>query len=230
MTNTARTPAREYIHDQLRRKFGHCFFRGIGFVMFLVVPFLLISVALNASGHVLATSYITVRSVIEILRFIAYDRIPQFRRILQVISVLCLSLGTGVTIEALVYTKWLTPVNSYLNIILYIVLLYDIVLALGLTVFYQAIRWRCISTSRVLRLFMPGSKIDPASYREYIYLGNIPASCPICGDEYTLGDKIRELPSCQHNYHVMCIDPWLRYKGTCPLCQTETSYLLADPN
>ena len=33
-----------------------------------------------------------------------------------------------------------------------------------------------------------------------------------------VGDTTRLLP-CDHNFHQLCVDPWLLDKGTCPLCK-----------
>lgn len=41
--------------------------------------------------------------------------------------------------------------------------------------------------------------------------------CPICTDEFTVGEDVRVLP-CNHKFHPQCIDPWLvNVSGTCPL-------------
>ncbi|KUI60672.1 E3 ubiquitin-protein ligase RNF13 [Cytospora mali] len=45
--------------------------------------------------------------------------------------------------------------------------------------------------------------------------------CPICTDDFTVGEDVRVLP-CNHKYHPQCIDPWLvNVSGTCPLCRLD---------
>ncbi|KAM6926889.1 uncharacterized protein PEZ65_010337 [Lycodopsis pacificus] len=48
--------------------------------------------------------------------------------------------------------------------------------------------------------------------------------CQICFCDYTDGEKLRMLP-CFHDYHVQCIDRWLKENTTCPICRAN----LADP-
>jgi E3 ubiquitin-protein ligase ATL41 len=45
------------------------------------------------------------------------------------------------------------------------------------------------------------------------------ADCAVCLSELADGDKVRELPSCSHLFHVECVDSWLRTRTTCPLCR-----------
>merc|ERR1712066_653586 len=40
--------------------------------------------------------------------------------------------------------------------------------------------------------------------------------CAICREPMRVVDKCRRLP-CLHLFHIDCIDPWLRLKGSCPL-------------
>lgn len=44
--------------------------------------------------------------------------------------------------------------------------------------------------------------------------------CQICFCDYTNGEKLRMLP-CFHDYHVQCIDRWLKDNTTCPICRAN---------
>ncbi|KAK4516711.1 uncharacterized protein ATC70_011689 [Mucor velutinosus] len=47
--------------------------------------------------------------------------------------------------------------------------------------------------------------------------------CVVCLEAFKIGDEVRELP-CHHEYHCICIDPWLTCKsGECPLCKFDCS-------
>jgi hypothetical protein len=39
----------------------------------------------------------------------------------------------------------------------------------------------------------------------------------ICLEAVKPGDSMRTVP-CLHSFHKDCIDPWLRTKSTCPIC------------
>ncbi|KAJ1648081.1 hypothetical protein LPJ64_000617 [Coemansia asiatica] len=46
-------------------------------------------------------------------------------------------------------------------------------------------------------------------------------ACPICLEEFDVGEHVRELP-CKHKYHVICIDTWLISRSTCcPYCKLD---------
>ena len=47
--------------------------------------------------------------------------------------------------------------------------------------------------------------------------------CPICLENYEIGDKIVYLP-CFHLYHSKCIKKWLKFSKTCPLCKKEINF------
>ncbi|VAI07276.1 unnamed protein product [Triticum turgidum subsp. durum] len=47
-------------------------------------------------------------------------------------------------------------------------------------------------------------------------------TCSVCLEQVVAGDLLRSLP-CLHQFHVNCIDPWLRQQGTCPICKHQVS-------
>lgn len=44
--------------------------------------------------------------------------------------------------------------------------------------------------------------------------------CILCLAEYEDGDELRFL-NCEHIFHVVCVDEWLRRNKTCPLCSQD---------
>lgn len=54
--------------------------------------------------------------------------------------------------------------------------------------------------------------------------GNGLPDCAVCFDKITAGQKILSLrcsDTTVHSFHENCIMPWLRDKGTCPICRAE---------
>ncbi|KAK7367886.1 hypothetical protein VNO80_09906 [Phaseolus coccineus] len=55
-------------------------------------------------------------------------------------------------------------------------------------------------------------------YKEIIGLKE-PFDCAVCLCEFLEQDKLRLLPTCNHAFHIECIDTWLLSNSTCPLCR-----------
>ncbi|KAF3777785.1 putative RING-H2 finger protein [Nymphaea thermarum] len=51
--------------------------------------------------------------------------------------------------------------------------------------------------------------------------GDDAATCAICLADYGQGDMLRQIPDCRHQFHVDCIDAWLRKSSTCPVCRSS---------
>ncbi|KAL5565503.1 hypothetical protein UlMin_028667 [Ulmus minor] len=43
--------------------------------------------------------------------------------------------------------------------------------------------------------------------------------CSICLGDYQEKEVLRIMPKCNHNFHLSCIDVWLRKQSTCPVCR-----------
>ncbi|XP_022772419.1 RING-H2 finger protein ATL58-like isoform X2 [Durio zibethinus] len=50
--------------------------------------------------------------------------------------------------------------------------------------------------------------------------------CSVCLGDYQAEDKLQQIPTCGHTFHVDCIDHWLANHTTCPLCRLS---VLASP-
>ncbi|XP_023772906.1 receptor homology region, transmembrane domain- and RING domain-containing protein 2 [Lactuca sativa] len=55
------------------------------------------------------------------------------------------------------------------------------------------------------------------------------ATCAICLEDYSVGDKLRILP-CRHKFHTICVDAWLTsWRTFCPVCKRDARTANGDP-
>lgn len=48
-------------------------------------------------------------------------------------------------------------------------------------------------------------------------------SCAVCLEQYQVGNRVMELPSCHHQFHEICVGTWLQSHSTCPVCRGQVS-------
>ena len=53
--------------------------------------------------------------------------------------------------------------------------------------------------------------------------------CAVCLAEFAPGERLKQLPSCSHAFHIDCIDTWLHHNVSCPLCRTVVTGGVALP-
>ncbi|XP_024968274.1 RING-H2 finger protein ATL16-like [Cynara cardunculus var. scolymus] len=53
--------------------------------------------------------------------------------------------------------------------------------------------------------------------------------CVVCLNEFQDLDTLRVLPSCNHGFHLHCIDVWLRNNPNCPICRFNISGMMQYP-
>lgn len=46
-------------------------------------------------------------------------------------------------------------------------------------------------------------------------------ACAICFENFEVGQMVKKLPGCSHEYHSSCIDKWLQTEKRCPVCNEE---------
>ncbi|KAF5731693.1 RING-H2 finger protein ATL5-like isoform X2 [Tripterygium wilfordii] len=68
--------------------------------------------------------------------------------------------------------------------------------------------------------------IPTVRYNQEAFSSIEDAQCSICLGEYQEAEVLRIMPQCGHNFHVSCIDIWLRKQSTCPVCRFPLQHSL----
>ncbi|KAH0453412.1 hypothetical protein IEQ34_017736 [Dendrobium chrysotoxum] len=112
-------------------------------------------------------------------------------------------------------------------IIIVVVLLTLLICALGINVIVRCLFHLSGRSSQSFSIVLPGAaarrrairKVPVEFFSSDLRLASSGSECAICLTEIELGDWIRLLPVCRHGFHVLCIDPWLLTRPTCPSCR-----------
>lgn len=57
-------------------------------------------------------------------------------------------------------------------------------------------------------------------YRRHARSYSAALECAVCLAEFAPDERLKQLPSCSHAFHIDCIDTWLHHNVSCPLCRT----------
>ncbi|XP_021713928.1 RING-H2 finger protein ATL78-like [Chenopodium quinoa] len=56
-------------------------------------------------------------------------------------------------------------------------------------------------------------------YSKDVKVQGLGSECVICLADFKGGEKLRILPKCHHGFHLKCIDKWLGFQSSCPICR-----------
>ncbi len=68
---------------------------------------------------------------------------------------------------------------------------------------------------------MEDVQFEIEDYTELFELFGEDFFCSICQEQAEEGQRILEITQCKHMFHEPCLTPWIRQKGTCPLCRAS---------
>ncbi|KAK4803214.1 hypothetical protein SAY86_001417 [Trapa natans] len=52
-------------------------------------------------------------------------------------------------------------------------------------------------------------------------VGSDTTTCSICLCDYKESEMLRIMPECRHCFHLICLDVWLKFNGSCPVCRNS---------
>ncbi|XP_057545167.1 NEP1-interacting protein-like 1 [Amaranthus tricolor] len=83
---------------------------------------------------------------------------------------------------------------------------------------YNVVEIRGVSLELIRKL--PVFKFRPnSSSKSHLPISHTQVCCTICLQDLVEGEKARQLPGCQHLFHMLCIDEWLARSTSCPVCR-----------
>jgi len=70
-------------------------------------------------------------------------------------------------------------------------------------------------------IFPTREQIQGASAIRTLDVSDGTNTCTICQDDMSVGNTIRTLNTCQHTFHISCIDMWFVSNVRCPICRHD---------
>jgi hypothetical protein len=70
-------------------------------------------------------------------------------------------------------------------------------------------------------VFPTREQVRVASTVRTLDTSDVANTCTICQDDMSEGNTIRTLNTCQHTFHISCIDTWLASNVRCPVCRHD---------
>uniref|UniRef100_A0A7N0VBD5 RING-type E3 ubiquitin transferase n=1 Tax=Kalanchoe fedtschenkoi TaxID=63787 RepID=A0A7N0VBD5_KALFE len=59
---------------------------------------------------------------------------------------------------------------------------------------------------------------------------DVAMECSVCLSLLEEEELVRQLPNCKHVFHVACVDRWLEFNSSCPLCRAEAEPAAVEPS
>ncbi|XAR61613.1 hypothetical protein NMG60_11016079 [Bertholletia excelsa] len=54
--------------------------------------------------------------------------------------------------------------------------------------------------------------------------------CVVCLDVVEPEDPARQVPGCNHGFHLQCVDTWLSQNSVCPICRAKLEPQMLNPD
>ncbi|PJF18914.1 hypothetical protein PSACC_01266 [Paramicrosporidium saccamoebae] len=153
------------------------------------------------------------------------QRLPLVSRAPAVFNLLMVIYAASVGAAGVFHSLWMKP--SHRTDMLFVLSLHSLMLSfMGTThivcrFYYQRLFFQWIRRGQdITDLEDVVVNHPPVDVSPYVVEVEESSECPICSD--TITDRVCVLP-CQHKFHVVCAETWLRRVPSCPMCRVRVS-------
>jgi len=74
--------------------------------------------------------------------------------------------------------------------------------------------------NNIIKKGLTKTQLEKFRIRTFITSTESTQPCSICMSDFEMGERLRKI-KCGHEFHVSCIDTWLKENITCPVCKKE---------